>query len=238
MAGAQTFTCPRCGATRAAGSPLSDLCPGCLLATAIAVDGKEPCPYQVLTPIAENASATTYLAQALTRTRGYVALEVFAPRRDAEAILARYRHWSPMLEAVQHPALCRMLDVNLTAQGVLYVASEYVHGWPLTTLDGRPSSDVASRTSIAHQLAGAIETAHAAGVPHLALGATKVKCSTDGGMRATILGLGAKLIVDGLPAEPDADVAALVALVRQLGVELPDRRYESAAAVRASLPPQ
>jgi hypothetical protein len=89
---------------------------------------------------------------------------------------------------------------------------------------------------MAHQLIGAIGAAHAAGVVHLKLDASKVKISTANGPHATILGLGSSLIVDGAEARPEPDLLALLRLVRDLGIELPDRQYESAAAIGDALP--
>jgi hypothetical protein len=219
---------------RAAGAAWRALCPACLLATALSLD--DPCPYQVLTPIAESPHAVTYLAQALIGTRGYVALKIYGPRPDTDAILERYRRWAPVLEGVRHHAFSRLLNVHLTAQGQLYTATEYVHGWPMTAIDGRPSIDADTRLELAHQLVAAIEAAHDADVAHLELTPAKVKFSTATSVRTTVLGLGSSLIVDGASARPDQDVAALVRLVRRLGVQLPEHPYDSAAAVRVSLP--
>jgi hypothetical protein len=56
------------------------------------------------------------------------------------------------------------------------------------------------RVALAHQLVAAIEAAHAVDVMHLELVPSKVKFSTAGSARATILGLGSSLIVDGAEA--------------------------------------
>ena len=84
--------CPRCGTVRAAHAAPLDLCPACLLATALSMDD-EPCPYQVLAPIGEGASGVTYLAQALTGMGGYVALKILGRARTLDAVLSRYQEW-------------------------------------------------------------------------------------------------------------------------------------------------
>jgi hypothetical protein len=193
--------------------------------------GDEPCPYQVMAPMSEDSHGVTYLAQALTGARGYVALKVHGLRDDTEAVLSRYRHWKPALSRVRHPSVGTLVDVGLTAEGLLYVASEYVAGWPLAALGSRAAVGTGERAKMAHQLIGAIAAAHAAGVVHLKLDASQVKISTANGPHATILGLGSRLIVDGAEARPEPDLLALVRLVRDLGIELADRRYETAAAI-------
>ena len=179
----------------------------------------EPCPYRVLAPIAEGSSGVTYLAQALTGARGYVALKVLGPRDDVDAVLSRYQHWKPALARIQHPSVGKLLDVGPTAEGLLYIASEYVAGWPLTALGSRASMGMDERVEMARQLTGAIDAAHAAGVVHLKLDTSKVKISTANGPHATILGLGSNLIVDGADGRPDVDRLALARIIRELGVE-------------------
>jgi serine/threonine-protein kinase len=173
---------------RAAQAAPLDLCPACLLTTALAIDD-EP-PYRVLTPIGEDAGGVTYLAQALTGARGRVALKVLGPRDDVDAVLSRYQHWKPALDRLQHPGVGKLLDVGLTVEGLLYVASEYVAGWPLTALGSHASMETADRLDIARQLTGAVEAAHAAGVVHLKLDASRMKISMANGTSATILGFG------------------------------------------------
>ena len=88
---AEPSRCPRCGTVRAAHLASLDLCPACLLTAALSMED-EPCPYQVMAPMGEDSHGVTYLAQALTGARGYVALKVHGPRDDHEAVLSRYRH--------------------------------------------------------------------------------------------------------------------------------------------------
>jgi hypothetical protein len=217
----QTLRCPQCGTVRTAQAPPLDLCPACLLATALSLDD-EPCPYQVVAPIGAGSSGVTYLAQALSGAGGYVALKFLKPRDDVEAVLSRYRHWKGIIAGIQHPSAGRLLDVGLTADGLLYVATEYVPGWPLSALGSHRSLGMDERVAIARQLAAAIGAAHAAGVVHLRLGSSKVKISTATGPRATILGLGLSIIVDGAGGKndrSDIDRLALSGIVRDLGVD-------------------
>ena len=101
----------------------------------------------------------TYLAQALSGGRGYVALKVLGSRDDVEAVQSRYQRWKPALARLRHPSLSRLLHVGLTAEGLLYAASEYVAGWPLTALGSHASMGRDERDEIARQLTGAIAAA-------------------------------------------------------------------------------
>lgn len=214
----ECLRCPRCGTVQAAHTAPLDLCPTCLLTAALSMDD-DPCPYQVLAPMGEDAHGVTYLAQALTGTRRYAALKIYGPREDADMVLARYQRWKPILAGIEHPAVGTLLDVGLTAEGRLFVASEYVAGRPLTAPSARASIGVDQRTEIARQLSDAVGAAHAAGVVHLKLDASKVKLSTANGLHATILGFGSSLIVDGADGPPEVDQLALERILRDLGLE-------------------
>jgi serine/threonine protein kinase len=190
------------------------LCPACLLTTALSQDD-EPCPYRVLAPMSEDATGVTYLAQSLSGARGYVALKVHDRCDDLEAVLERYDRWKPALDGLHHASIARLIDVDITAEGLLYVASEFVAGWPLTVLKSYSlPSDV--RQVMAQQLADAIAAAHAAGVAHMALDSARIKISTANGPRATLLGLGTPLIVAGAEPWPEADVEPLRRLIHTL----------------------
>lgn len=210
--------CPRCRTVRAAHADPLDLCPACLLTTALSMDD-EPCPYRVMAPMGEDSHGVTYLAHALTGARGYVAFKVHRARDDVDTVLSRYRRWKPILASVQHPSVGKLLDVGLTAEGLLYVASEYVAGWPLTAIGSRVSVGMDERVDIARQLTGAVRAAHAAGVVHLKLDASKVKISTANGPHATILGLGSSLILDGVDGQREVDRLALARIISELGLE-------------------
>src|SRR5438034_5479449 len=182
--------CPQCGTSLpTAGSSALDLCPACLLAAALSTAGA-PCPYQVVAPIAESARGTTYLAQSAGRARGCVALKIFAPRDDVDDVLARYERWKPALAKVRHPNVARVLDAGLTDEGLLYVASPFVAGWPLSSIDRRQAIGPDVRNDIARQLVAAVAAIHDAGLAHLALDAGNIRVSTTSGVHATVLGLG------------------------------------------------
>lgn len=227
--------CPRCGATPATAFAC-DLCAACLLTQALSPTD-EPCPYQVLAPIAEDARRTTYLAQSLTGSRGHVSLEIYRAGEDTRAILSRYARWKPTLDAFVHSHVSRLLDVGVTADGRVFAASEYAPGWPLTSIDARMPPTSPARVELARQVVAAIGAAHEIGLAHWNLAASQVRCSMAPAPNATILGLGAGLVVDGADPCREPDLVGLVSLVRGLGIPLPEATYESAASVAHAIDP-
>ena len=209
--------CPQCGTDLpAAGSSPLDLCPKCLLSAALSA-GPDSCPYHIVAPIAESRTSTTYLAQPM-RGRGVVALKIFRERDDVDAVLARYARLKSAFARVTHPAIARLLEVGLTDEGLLYLATQFVPGWQLNAIDDHKSIGHDSRVEIARQLTSALAAVHEAGLAHLAVDASNVRVSTAGGIRATLLGFGARMIVDGADPSRVTDRDALERVVRGIGV--------------------
>jgi serine/threonine protein kinase len=246
--------CPRCGARLALRAGPA-LCPACVFSTLfstalVAVDDVDAdaevgefssdIPYQIVTLIGRDAEATTYLAHPLGTTRR-VALKIFEPRGDADArgdahaILARFAQWKGALAHERYPGIARLLDVAAVEDGRVYFASEYVAGSSLSALLRLNSLVPADRVSIATQIVNAIDAVHAKGLAHMALAASRVRITTGERVRATILGLGTRLVLDDESPRPDVDLLALVDIIRQLGIDLPDRPYASASAIQDAL---
>jgi serine/threonine protein kinase len=209
--------CPQCGTDLpAAGSSPLDLCPKCLLSAALSADSRS-CPYHIVAPIAESRTGTTYLAQPVG-TRGIVALKVFVDRDDVDEALDRYERVKPALARLKHGSVARLVDVGVTDDGLLYLASQFVAGWQLSAIDEHKSVDTKGRVEIARQLTSAVGAIHTAGLAHLAIDAAHIRVSTAAGVHATILGLGARIVVDGADPVPAPDREAVAAVIRRLGV--------------------
>ena len=233
--------CPRCGGRRTLDAAAL-LCPRCLLATALAIDDARDqspldpdhrIPYEIVTILARDAGAITYLAHPDGASQ-YVALKMI-DRCDVPAVLSRFQQWKGALGRERHSSIARLIDVGQASSGSAYVATEYVTGSSLDALLRRGTLAEAERRDIARQLAEALEAAHAQGLAHMKLAASRVKIATRRGVAATLLGLGSSLVVEGMRSQPDLDVRMLADMCRHLGVELPPRAYGTMGALRAAL---
>jgi non-specific serine/threonine protein kinase/serine/threonine-protein kinase len=204
------------------------LCPACLLDAALgapdapseaAFAGDDSLPFDIVTIIAQDAGAATYLARGFVST-AYVALKI-ADVADVPAVLARADAWRPRLDAVRHRGISRLLGAGAAGVGRIYLATEYVAGSSLDYLLRHRTLSLADRSAIACQLAEAVDAMRAHGLAHMRLEASRVKVAASGDVRATILGFGASLILDGARPTPDLDSAALDELCRALGVARP-----------------
>lgn len=237
MPGPVQLRCPRCGSPRWPDGTWAELCPACLLANALDFDDG-PCPFAVVAPLAEDATGITYLAEATSGRRNTVALKIYHQRSDINRVLERYERWRPQLAALTHPHVSRLLSVGLTDEGRLFKATEYVAGGPLAAWrDGADAADSAGFLgAIAHQLSAAFAAAHATGLRHLTFGLSHVRVTRVPAPHATVLGVGTRQIIDG-DDDGDAaiDVEALVAALRLLRVDLPQRAYRSIADLDGAL---
>ena len=217
MTARRTSTCPQCGRSPAADPATNGLCSACLLATAASIDDP-PFPYDVLAPMEEDPRGITYLARRNAAGSDlFVALKVVGAA-EGEAVLTRFAACKPALERLRHPGAGKVIDAGPTADGSVYIASDYVAGSPLSEMVARGPLEPGDRVDLARQMTEAVVAAHAAGVVHLQLDASKVKVSTAGGLRASIVGFGLSVIADGRVGGPDIDVQALEALIRRLGL--------------------
>ena len=181
--------------------------------------GDESLPYDIVTILAQDADAVTYLACDFV-SAAHLALKILtAP--DVAAMLSRIHTWKRRLEALRHPGISRLADAGPAGADRVYLATEYVAGSSLEYLLRHRTLTPADRTSIACQLAEALAAIHAQGLAHMRLDTTRIKVATGGGVRATILGVASGVIVGGLPPQPEVDLAALAAVCRELGVPRP-----------------
>src|SRR5438445_188568 len=76
---------------------------------------------------------------------------------------------------------------------------------PLASLLDRGALTIEERVDVAHQIAAGVEAAHAHGLVHMNVDASRVRIATGERLRATLLGLGVGLVIDGAPADPEVD---------------------------------
>lgn len=184
-----------------------------------ASNGDESLPYDLVTILAQDADAVTYLARGFVSS-AHLALKI-AAAPDVAPILSRIHAWKPRLETLRHPGISRLVDAGPAGIGRFYLATEYVAGSSLDYLLRHRTVTPADRTVIARQVAEALAVIHAQGLAHMRLSASRIKVAVGGGVRATILGVGSGMIVGGLSPQPELDLAAFTAVCRELGVPLP-----------------
>ena len=155
--------------------------------------------YRIITPLGSGGMGEVFLAEDIRLHRN-VALKVIAPRLAADDDrLRRFEQEARAVSSLNHPNVLTVFDVG-AAEGVHYIATEYVDGVTLRSKLRSGAMAVNEAIDVAFQIAGALEAAHAAGVIHRDLKPENVMLRRDGYVKVLDFGL-AKL------AEPPAGSA-------------------------------
>jgi serine/threonine-protein kinase len=135
-------------------------------------------PYRIVRQLGAGGMGAVYLAQD-TRDGSEVALKVplLGDAPDA-ATLARFRREAEVARGIEHPNICRVLDVG--QHGALpYFTMPFVEGTPLSKHVGQPGPPAAA-VDLVWQLAGALAAMHLRGLMHRDLKPSNVMLRPDG----------------------------------------------------------
>jgi serine/threonine protein kinase len=116
---------------------------------------------------------------------------------------------------IGHPTVVDVYDIGATADGEAFLVTERLHGEVLADLIARQGSiDPPVSCRIAMDILGGLGAAHAAGMVHGSLQASKVilRRASDGKLVVKILDFG----LDESAAGPAADIVAVGAILREL----------------------
>ncbi len=182
-------------------------------------------PYQIVAPIGAGGMGEVFRARD-TRLLRDVALKVlpasFAADQERRA---RFEQEARAASALNHPNIITLFDIG-DADGVMYIAMEYVEGKTLRDLLGPGTLPSRKVLEIAEQLADGLAKAHEAGILHRDLKPDNVMVSKDGFVKILDFGL-AKLgaaTVDGVSgletaARPGTSPGAVMGTVGYMSPE-------------------
>ena len=167
--GAGSKLCPQCGARYDAGvvfcprdgSALATPSRGDLVGQLIA--GR----YRVIEPLGQGAMGRVYLAEHVKMERR-CAIKVMSPElvSDADAI-SRFNREATNASRIQHPNVATVYDFGESADGLVFLAMEFVPGEALSRICDREHALPAARAAnIARQVADGLDAAHDLGIIH------------------------------------------------------------------------
>jgi len=151
-----TRFCPNDGQTLRASSPAADLV-GQVVADR----------YHVVRKLGEGGMGQVYLAEHVKMGR-QSAIKVMNPAmvHDPDAV-ARFNREATNASKINHPNVCAIYDFGETAEGLIYLAMEYIDGVPLTTVLEREGTLAVRRAAdLCLQAADALQAAHDLGIVH------------------------------------------------------------------------
>jgi serine/threonine-protein kinase len=151
-------------------------------------------PYVLLQVIGGGGMADVWLARrddgAFNREVALKLPLVSSLRRDLAIRFARERD---ILARLEHPNIARLYDAGVSAEGLPYLAMEYVDGRPLTAWCDERQLGVAERLHLFAQVLAAVQFAHANLIIHRDLKPSNILVTSDGTVSLLDFGI-AKLL--------------------------------------------
>ena len=150
--------------------------------------GKTISHYHILEKLGGGGMGVVYKAED-TKLGRMVALKVLPPERVVDPDRRRrFVQEARAASALNHPNIITIHDID-EAQGVHFIAMEYVQGKTLDRLIARHGLRVDEALKYAVQMATALAKAHSAGIVHRDLKPTNVMVTDDGLVKVLDFGL-------------------------------------------------
>jgi len=160
-------------------------------------------PYRVLELIGEGGMASVYRAECGEgEAARAVAIKVMRVGMLDPFERERFSRERRILARLEHPHIARLLDGGLTAEGVPWIALEYVPGEPITRFCDEHFCDIDARLRLFLQVCEAVQFAHQALVVHRDLKPNNILVRQDGTPK--LLDFGIAKLIDDSGGEEDA----------------------------------
>jgi serine/threonine-protein kinase len=180
-------------------------------ASATALQGRVVGPYRLLAELGEGGMGVVYLADRVDgQFEQQVAVKLVKQGLVSEEARRRFLRERQILARLQHPAIARLLDGGVTAEGTPFFVMERVEGRPVTSYCTEHALKTDDRLRIFLQICEAVQYAHRNLIVHRDLKPSNIL--VDDGGRVKLLDFGiAKLLGDG-----ESAIAGSQSIVRAL----------------------
>lgn len=149
--------------------------------------------YKILGKIGKGGMGEVYLAQDTILDRK-VALKLLPAKLVNEPqYLQRFKQEARAASALNHPYILTIFEFGQSADGVQFIASEYVEGQTLNKFCAEKAPDLPEKLDVLIKIASALSAAHEAGIIHRDIKPENIIVRPDGYVKVLDFGL-AKLI--------------------------------------------
>src|SRR3954452_15063284 len=156
--------------------------------------GSQVNQYKILEKIGSGGQGTVYKALD-TKLHRTVVIKILPPELTAKtANFKRFEREAQLCSQLDHPNICTIYDFH-SADGVFYIAMQYIEGKNVRQLVGGRPLEVRSALSIAIQVTDALAYAHSKNIIHRDIKAGNIMVSQNGQAKILDFGL-AKLLED------------------------------------------
>ena len=171
--------------------------------------GHSVAQYSIIEKLGEGGMGAVFRARD-ERLDRFIALKVLpADKMSDPERRRRFTQEAKSASALNHPNIVTIYDIN-QADGVHFIAMEYVAGQTLDALIGRKGLPLNEALAFAIQIADGLGKAHAAGIVHRDLKPSNIMVTPDGLVKILDFGL-AKLVEN---VEPSGNLGATMAMSR------------------------
>ena len=176
--------------------------------------GRALAHYSIIEKLGEGGMGAVYKARD-ERLDRFVALKVLpADKMSDSERRRRFTQEAKSASALNHPNIVTIYDIN-QADGVYFIAMEYIAGQTLDVLIGRKGLPLYEALAFAIQIADGLGKAHAAGIVHRDLKPSNIMVTPDSLVKILDFGL-AKLVEK---VEPSGDLGATMTMARTPATE-------------------
>lgn len=152
--------------------------------------------YEVVRRVGQGGMGAVYEAvRADDVYRNRVAIKTIWRGADSEVLLQRFRSERQILASLQHPNIAGLIDGGATAQGMPWLAMEYVDGIAIDQYCDKHQLGLPARLDLFRQVCTAVQYAHSRLVIHRDLKPSNVLVTTDGTVKLLDFGV-SKLLDD------------------------------------------
>ena len=150
--------------------------------------------WRVMKPLGHGGMGSVHLAERVEAGfQQQAALKLIRGGFADGVVLQRFRDERQILASLEHPNIARLIDGGTTADGVPYVALEYIEGVPIDVHCEAHDLNVTARLELFRQVCSAVHYAHQRLIVHRDIKPSNILVGNDGAPKLLDFGI-AKLI--------------------------------------------
>jgi len=161
-------------------------------------------PYRIEREIGRGGMSVVYSAvRADGEYQKRVAIKLIKRGMDTRSVIERLRRERRILAALEHPSIARLLDGGTSADGLPWIAMEYVDGLPIHRYCAERQTGIADICRLIDKVCDAVACAHRNLVVHRDLKPTNILVAADGNPKLLDFGI-AGVLADDDGLDPNA----------------------------------
>lgn len=176
---------------------------------AATMGGKMVGPYKIVNELGHGGMGAVYLAErADGKFEQKAAVKLLKREMNTAALRRHFDREREILAALEHPNIARLLNAGTTADGIPFIAMEYVDGLPIDDYCSAHSLDLTARLELFKTVCSTVEFAHRNLVVHRDLKPSNIMVTRDGIPKLLDFGI-SKILSDGYSEADSATITRM-----------------------------